>query len=1652
MLWNFLMTQLGDHLIRHEPPLHMLMKTKSLIVLLSAVLACPAISHAAGQNWTGGSVANGNWSTVGNWNGAVPGATSGTTNGDTATFNAAIANTWGSTALIPVVIDSATQNIKSIAFDLAAGNYFIGGTGANNSLLLTSGGSISINNTLTATNAIETVNAPLVIEGAGGTFSLTNNSFNGAGAGAGTLNIGGGITGGAAGATVLTLSGSNTNANTVSGNIGTGSATTMAVTKGGAGTWVLTGSNTYSGVTTISGGTLSLGSSGALGGGGNITFAGGTLQFSGSNTTDYSSKIVSSGSAISIDTNSQTVTFGALAASNSGGLAKSGAGTLILNAANAYTGTTTVNAGTLQLSGSVGAIAGTAFPLNGGTFVVNNTTAAGGTNNTRIADAATFSLVGGTFSYLGADAAATNSTESIGAITQGAGYSTVTITAGGSNTAQLTAASFGHSGGTGVTLVNGTSLGSSTTASNRFIITSTPTLAGTTAPTNGINAASKNTKIVPFLVGEATATTGGLGTATGTANTFVTYAATSGLRPLNLTDEFTSNAITSTNNIYLTSATTAASTIGINSLILNGGDLSINDGATLTDASGAILFTGSSSIKPTGTTGNLTLATTTDAQVTVNSGITGTISANIIPNGSNNLTKSGLGTLILSGTNSYTGTTTVAAGTVKIGSSASIPGALTTGATGTFDLNGFDQTLGALALTNAGTVTNSGASKTLTIGNGSTGAGSFTGNTNVIWNNAATNSTLSGAWSNTGNLTLNTNGAGTITLSGTVNNTGTITNSGSGSVTTTISGNIGTNVTSVIQNSPTSTLSLSGNNAIWTGGIQVTSGTVQTGGSSAPSGTGTITLGSNITAGDAMLVWGSSYANPSNPFSVSGGTGSRTIRLTQDGSVTLSGNIALSGDLVVDNAAPTKAFTLNGTITGNNTITFTNTGGGTGWTSIGGNSSAFTGTLQVGSGTGNATTLQATNIGTALTAGNATLNVASNGTFDLKNGVTIGGLTGSGTVSNSGVGKVITLAGASSYTFSGSITQNTLLTKSGTGTQTLSGTSTYTGTTTISGGTLVAGNTAAFGLSTNTLALNAGTLDLATDTSITSYNLTTNNNGGAITILSNKATAATGGITQTLGTFRIYTPPLNIAAGSNVTGGTPSVSIGNVTLTNTGGTITTFNPTTASLSLAKVNMLATNNNNITVTLDGTATGNTVTDIISNVGGGAGTGKVYVTKSNSSIWTLSGANTYTGTTTVTGGTLVFTKQAALYSGTPANWVKTSITVGTGATMAFGVGDSAGGYFDSAALDSLQTNLKTSISTNGFKAGSIMGFDTTNATGATFSYNTAVTDSTGTGSGAVGLAKLGAGSLVLGGTNTYTGGTTIKAGTLALGSSGAVGSSGNITFSGGILQFSSSNTTDYATRIKNSASAVAIDTNGQTVTLGAIDSTNTAGLTKSGGGTLALGTSGSPVTQTYTGPTLVTTGTLVVNGTLQNGGVTVNSGATLKGGITAGGTTSILSGGTLSVGNSPGIGSFATLTLAGTDIMEFNASPSRGAAGSDYDTINVSTALTYGGEMRLTFAGLVASNATPFTLFTGAAGSSSFGSVTIYGSGGSLAGSLTDSSGTWSGLADLGYGGGTQQFTFTQSNGDLIVAVPEPATWALLAFSLTTVMIFRRRRDP
>ena len=143
----------------------------------------------------------------------------------------------------------------------------------------------------------------------------------------------------------------------------TGTAQTGALMKIGVGKLTLSGSNSYTGGTTLSGGSLSLGSIGALGLTGTITFGDGTLQYTSSNRTDYSNRFSTAASQqYKVDTNGQDVTWASALTSAGGSLNKIGAGILTLTASNSYSGgTAVINGGGLCLwdDSQLGAIPGT---------------------------------------------------------------------------------------------------------------------------------------------------------------------------------------------------------------------------------------------------------------------------------------------------------------------------------------------------------------------------------------------------------------------------------------------------------------------------------------------------------------------------------------------------------------------------------------------------------------------------------------------------------------------------------------------------------------------------------------------------------------------------------------------------------------------------------------------------------------------------------------------------------------------------------------------------------------------------------------------------------------------------------------------------------------------------------------------------------------------------------------------------------------------------------------------------------------------------------------------------------------------------------------------------------------------------------------------
>jgi fibronectin-binding autotransporter adhesin len=145
------------------------------------------------------------------------------------------------------------------------------------------------------------------------------------------------------------------------------------VQQNGTGTTTLTATNLYTGGTIFNAGTLSVASDANLGGAaGALTFDGGTLQVTGTafTTTGRTINWGTGGGGFNIADagNAFTVTqvLGA-----GGALTKLGVGSLILTAANAYVGGTTIAAGTLQLGngGTTGSIIGDV--TNNGILVLN---------------------------------------------------------------------------------------------------------------------------------------------------------------------------------------------------------------------------------------------------------------------------------------------------------------------------------------------------------------------------------------------------------------------------------------------------------------------------------------------------------------------------------------------------------------------------------------------------------------------------------------------------------------------------------------------------------------------------------------------------------------------------------------------------------------------------------------------------------------------------------------------------------------------------------------------------------------------------------------------------------------------------------------------------------------------------------------------------------------------------------------------------------------------------------------------------------------------------------------------------------------------------------------------------------------------------------
>jgi autotransporter-associated beta strand protein len=451
------------------------------------------------------------------------------------------------------------------------------------------------------------------------------------------------------------------------------------ITKTGAGTLTLAAANTFSGGIVLNEGTLVITGDGTLGSN-TVTFNGGTLNYNlGSAITGNLSNAANQDYRIAAG---QGFFITTALTSSGGTFTKLGGAAISLTAANTYSGATTVGGGTLGLSGADGAIASATINLQGGSFLITNT-GAGGINNDRLSDAATINLNGGTFTLGGSDQPGTSVAETVGGFVMGRTGGALATgiqlrnSLGTAGVETLTAGSLTRAGGDMVPVIYGAGLGkdaTSTTSMGRFFTTTAPSLVGTTAPlATGINAAAKDTQIVPGAVGTATVTTGGIGTASILANTFLTYTAAGGYRPLNPTDEFTNDTVVAGRNTRIANATSMAASTTINSLVM-ANTLTLNPGTTLTNTSGMVLFAAASTL-----TGG-TLAFGTSEGIIYSSSNFAAVIASAVTAG-NGLTKAGTGTVTISGP------VTLSGGGLNVGTGSFTLGGSLTVAGGTLDLN-----------------------------------------------------------------------------------------------------------------------------------------------------------------------------------------------------------------------------------------------------------------------------------------------------------------------------------------------------------------------------------------------------------------------------------------------------------------------------------------------------------------------------------------------------------------------------------------------------------------------------------------------------------------------------------------------------------------------------------------------------------------------------------------------------------------------------------------------------------------------------------------------------------------------------------------------------------------------------------------------------
>jgi autotransporter-associated beta strand protein len=920
--------------------------------------------------------------------------------------------------------------------------------------------------------------------------------------------------------------------------------------------------------------------------------------------------------------------------------------------------------------------------------------------------------------------------------------------------------------------------------------------------------------------------------------------------------------------------------------------------------------------------------------------------------GSGGLTLSGTGTTTLSGTNTYAGRTTLGPGTTV-------------------------RFTGTNALVTGGTIANTNTAGTYAI-QFAAGA-SMSSTTSVIEFTANTVPSTTGSISLDGfSQTLrslrmgqknlfsiaSTTGSPTFSVSGTTF----IGSDNSSSVSGTLAPTGGVNVVlnSVYSETPTAgpartnTLVLDGT----TTGNQINGGLFDV----AFNGTNAAIAVTKQNVGTWTLSGSSGYTGPTT---VSGGvlalSGPATLGASGSSAVTLSGgrldlgSSSQSVGAVTISAASASGNTLQGGSLTGTSYSITNTSGTVTVTTSLLGVGALT---KTGSGT---VVLQGTNSYAGATSVRGTLTVNGGGAITGGGGLTIGGgsaPTGTfnyNTTASSTFGAIIIgngNDGAANATFNqtaGSIVGSSLVlnnsfTQFGAGDLNISG-----GYMNITGDATVSNQVAGPATPYSTITVSGtASLTIGGSLSLTGAPAAARNgwgrvtqNGGTVTVGSGLTMAQTtaGNSASRNGEYNLNGGTLNVSlirqdAGVDTTG----------TFNFNGGTLAA----TASSGTFMQGLTAANVRNGGAIIDTGTFGITIGQNLrhSTIGGDAAIDG-GLRKLGGGMLALSGSNTYTGTTTIVAGTL----QIGAGGTTGSLLASSTITGSAGAVLAFN---------------------RTNTLTQGTHFSNVIG-------------------------GAVSVAQVGSGTLVLGGTNTYTGTTSIQNGTLQLGAGGTTGvlATGGVTLvngtGSGTFAVSRSNTvtqgTDFPTRLTGSIAFAQVGTG--TTILNSSSNTYQGG-TRVDGGELRIGVAGA--LGSTAGSLAVNGGRLDMNGfsttvgvlSGSSGGViTTTSAATLTVSSTADSTYGGIFSGSTSLRKT----GLATLTLSGSST---NAGPTLIDSGTlalgANNAISGSSAITLGTGTSFGSLFLGPHNLTTASLtFTGSGGAipDSAGVMTLQGLSGSSA---------------------------------------------------------------